>query len=713
MLKRRSSFQTGGDVSKTSASFNEDLGPSEEWLRSKKNDAVRGGRNEFGVPKRMGSITGSFSRPLQLPTYLLGVLKGEQGEQTRVRQESLDYIRKNWGSLKHEPVYVEVDPFGRAWVNEGNHRIMVARELGEKTLPVEVRYFSGGQKKAGPFDPEELLKLDEKASKVSSNNKPARAAGKAGLMAAALGAAGGASAADIAESFLPLGMTPSPLAPGTLTPEQKAASDEAYRRKIAEERAAKMKAQALLRSGVKQEEPQMAKGGMMARNIPGFQEGGANVDPVSGNDVPIGSMPEEVRDDIDAKLSPGEFVIPADVVRFIGLERLMKMRDEAKKGLQRMSEIGQMGNADEVGEESNSTYEDEGFESEIDDILEEIEAEENGRDVNEQTEVMMAEGGFMKSGTDLTKAPKNPVFDVRYYKNAEGSVMYITHINGKPMTPIPEGYKPVTQEEAQKVGQKAEEAAKAETPKLKTDESGDADTTLNKEVEAFLDKEAATPGARDARLGAINTAMTKGMQAVMPGAGLMNIVQRAAGLFADQSRPTPAPVTDVLARTPTQIAAGTTAGAGSLIEAAAADAYSRAQTENLGDVAASRAAASAAEAVSRGVDPAVAIQAAIEAEQDIRDRGDMPVGGVPSSTSSSRSMAGTGSSFAVSPSTPATTAPVSDSGEGITSTDLGFGTGVDYGSEDLGSFLAKGGLVNKRQYPAKKKRGKGIASAKT
>ena len=178
-------------------------------------------------------------------------------------------------------------------------------------------------------------------------------------------------------------------------------------------------------------------------DIPGFQEGGANVDPISGNEVPTGSMPEEVRDDIDAKLSPGEFVLPADVVRFIGLERLMKMRDEAKKGLQRMSDIGQMGNADEVGEASNGTYEDAGFESEIDDILGEIEAEEQGRDVNEQTEVMMAEGGFMKSGTDLTKAPKNPVFDVRYYKNAEGSVMYITHINGKPMTPIPEGYKEI------------------------------------------------------------------------------------------------------------------------------------------------------------------------------------------------------------------------------------------------------------------------------
>ena len=84
-----------------------------------------------------------------------------------------------------------------------------------------------------------------------------------------------------------------------------------------------------------------------------FQDGGLNdqggsKDPVSGNDVPSGSLKEEVRDDIDAKLSPGEFVFPADVVRFIGLEKLMLMRDKAKKGLARMEAMGQMGNADEA-----------------------------------------------------------------------------------------------------------------------------------------------------------------------------------------------------------------------------------------------------------------------------------------------------------------------------------------------------------------------------
>jgi hypothetical protein len=81
--------------------------------------------------------------------------------------------------------------------------------------------------------------------------------GKAGIAAALAGGAGAASAGDlrraagdVAESFLPLGMTPSALAPGTLSPEQRAASDAAYARKRQEESAAKNKAQALLRSGV-------------------------------------------------------------------------------------------------------------------------------------------------------------------------------------------------------------------------------------------------------------------------------------------------------------------------------------------------------------------------------------------------------------------------------------------------------------------------------
>ena len=176
-----------------------------------------------------------------------------------------------------------------------------------------------------------------------------------------------------------------------------------------------------------------------------FAEGGMNdeggtVDPVSGNDVPPGSLQNEVRDDIPAKLSEGEFVIPADVVRYIGLERLMKLRDEAKQGLSRMAEIGQMGNADQVENPEALHESGEDFESEIDDIMKEVDGEAMG-------EKNFAAGGYAEPGVDLLSkynVPRtsltNPALDVRAYKNKQGRVMYITFFNGKPSIAIPQGY---------------------------------------------------------------------------------------------------------------------------------------------------------------------------------------------------------------------------------------------------------------------------------
>ena len=106
----------------------------------------------------------------------------------------------------------------------------------------------------------------------------------------------------------------------------------------------------------------------------GMLDEGGTVDPASGNEVPTGSLQEEVRDDIPAQLSEGEFVFPADVVRFIGLERLMQMRQAAKRGLAQMDNMGQMGNADEATMDDGEDTE---FETEIDDILAEVESEAN------------------------------------------------------------------------------------------------------------------------------------------------------------------------------------------------------------------------------------------------------------------------------------------------------------------------------------------------
>lgn len=74
-----------------------------------------------------------------------------------------------------------------------------------------------------------------------------------------------------------------------------------------------------------------------------FKSSRAGVDPVSGNDVPIGSTPEEVRDDIPAQLSEGEYVIPADVVRYYGVKFFEDLRTEAKTGWMQMEQNGRVG----------------------------------------------------------------------------------------------------------------------------------------------------------------------------------------------------------------------------------------------------------------------------------------------------------------------------------------------------------------------------------
>jgi len=75
----------------------------------------------------------------------------------------------------------------------------------------------------------------------------------------------------------------------------------------------------------------------------GLKDDGMDQDPVSGNEVPNGSMAKEVRDDISAQLSEGEYVVPADVVRYLGVKHFEDLRDKAKQGLQSMEANGRIG----------------------------------------------------------------------------------------------------------------------------------------------------------------------------------------------------------------------------------------------------------------------------------------------------------------------------------------------------------------------------------
>ena len=125
----------------------------------------------------------------------------------------------------------------------------------------------------------------------------------------------------------------------------------------------------------------------MAKQMDMFQDGGlmdegGTVDPVSGNDVPVGSTQEEVRDDIPAQLSEGEFVMPADVVRYHGLDKMMALRDEAKMGLQRMDDMGQMGNSEEAIIPDGVPF-----------GMDDLEIEDDGLEMAQGGVVRMANGG--------------------------------------------------------------------------------------------------------------------------------------------------------------------------------------------------------------------------------------------------------------------------------------------------------------------------------
>ena len=126
----------------------------------------------------------------------------------------------------------------------------------------------------------------------------------------------------------------------------------------------------------------------------GLKDEGGSVDPVSGNDVPSGSTQAEVRDDIPAQLSEGEFVFPADVVRYIGLENLMQLRAKAKQGLAKMEAMGQMGNSEDA-----TMSDDVEFESDIDALIENF-------DPNDPSTMEFSQGGVVKAANGYFAQPQ-------------------------------------------------------------------------------------------------------------------------------------------------------------------------------------------------------------------------------------------------------------------------------------------------------------------
>lgn len=138
---------------------------------------------------------------------------------------------------------------------------------------------------------------------------------------------------------------------------------------------------------------EMACGGIMMPDM--------DLDPISGNEVPLGSTPENVRDDIPAMLSQDEYVLPAHVVKWHGLKHIQELQMEAEAGLMSMSMEGLIGGVEEAAEveaDEDDTMEDEYVEDmavEVDVPTVEVEDELEGEEYEEEP-LISALPGMMK-----------------------------------------------------------------------------------------------------------------------------------------------------------------------------------------------------------------------------------------------------------------------------------------------------------------------------
>jgi len=128
--------------------------PNEEWLQDAIDYAKSKSPDRYGLPY-MGKTTATV-RNIDVPLRILRRIPGMRQEQSKIRHHDLAAIRKIMSTTGKLPLHghtgQEYKPFinvaydGSAWVNEGNHRIMAAAELGWESLPVEISYFDGGER---------------------------------------------------------------------------------------------------------------------------------------------------------------------------------------------------------------------------------------------------------------------------------------------------------------------------------------------------------------------------------------------------------------------------------------------------------------------------------------------------------------------------------------------------------------------------------------
>ena len=156
-------------------------------------------------------------------------------------------------------------------------------------------------------------------------------------------------------------------------------------------------------------------------------------DPVSGNIAPVGAKPEEVRDDIPIMASPNEFMIDAATRRYYGTPFFENLQAAAKQGFQRIKR----------GEES--FFRDD--ELEVEEAAKKVTSGKSPQQMQEGGEVDQIEGREIPApvgGGYGGYGGTGPIFTgfefKMYIDPITGREIQIIFFNGRPLSPIPEGF---------------------------------------------------------------------------------------------------------------------------------------------------------------------------------------------------------------------------------------------------------------------------------
>ena len=248
-------------------------------------------------------------------------------------------------------------------------------------------------------------------------------------------------------------------------------------------------------------------------NLGGLKDQGETIDRKSRNKVPVGSLKKEVRDDVPINISEGEFVLPADVVRYHGLEKIMNMRQNAKSGLKLMDKMGQMGNSDQATLPDDIPFQPQNYQEGGAIVTPQIQMPEiqlqnqvPGVNVAPPQQLGMRPSVYAQRQQPVkVTTPSSPTYSTfgapqytsptstaatpdysklvgasfgqlpksetkRYFNKETGEELYIPFIDGKPVYPIPNGF--VEQEEAKKE-EEAKDPTRSRVETTKVVETGD------------------------------------------------------------------------------------------------------------------------------------------------------------------------------------------------------------------------------------------------